>query len=135
QGVRRGTQNGVPTRADAPGILAGLVGMRLMTGRILAIACAILTLCSASALAADPEYFDVPDSYVAGTGIATAPDGTVWFVANPIARPDPSIGRLIPSQASPGTTNGVALFPTPALSASCCANGTRGIAYDSARGH
>lgn len=105
-----------------------------MAARILSIAASVLALCCAPALAADPlpEYFNVPGGFNAGTGIAAAPDGTVWFVANPPGTPNPSIGRLIPSQAAAGTENGMAIFPTPKLSASCCANATRSVAFDGA---
>jgi streptogramin lyase len=93
----------------------------------------VLWLCVASAAVADvaPEYFNLPAGYSTSTGIATAADGSVWFPANPTT-PNPAIGRLIPSQASPGTANGMTTFPTPLLSASCCANGVRSVAYDPA---
>ncbi|HYV15606.1 MAG TPA: hypothetical protein VE972_06270 [Conexibacter sp.] len=99
------------------------------------LAALILALFSPAALAADPapQYFDLPTGFTAGAGVAAAPDGSVWFVANPVATPQPSLGRLIPAQASPGTTNGVATFPTPTQTGtSCCANGTRSVAFDAA---
>lgn len=93
----------------------------------------ILALMAAPAVAqADPvpEYYNVPSGFNAGTGIATAPDGSVWFAANPVGSPNPSIGRLIPSHGAPGTDAGMSIFQTPKLSASCCANATRGVAFD-----
>ena len=93
-----------------------------------------LWLCTASAALADavPEYFNLPAGYSTSVGIAAAPDGTVWFPANP-STPNPSIGRLIPSQASPGTANGMATFPTPTQAGTgCCANGVRSVAFDAA---
>ncbi|HEY6781285.1 MAG TPA: hypothetical protein VI111_10035 [Thermoleophilaceae bacterium] len=92
-------------------------------------------LFGASAASADPlpEYFNVPSGLNAGTGIATAPDGTVWFAANPPASPAPSLGRLIPAQASPGTANGMSTFPTPTQPGTgCCANAVRSVAFDAA---
>jgi streptogramin lyase len=91
----------------------------------------VLWLCMATTAVADPapEYFNLPAGYNAGTGIAPAPDGTVWFPANP-STPNPALGRLDTAQASPGTANGMTTYPTPALSSSCCANAMRSVAYD-----
>ena len=103
-----------------------------MALRIALLLSGLCLLVAAPAAQADavPEYFNLPPGFNAGTGIATAPNGDVWFVANPPGSPNPSIGRLIASQATPDTANGMATFPTPKLSSSCCANATRGIAYD-----
>jgi len=88
-------------------------------------------LCMASGAAADPapELFNLPAGYNAGSGIAPASDGTVWFAANPTT-PNPALGRLDTAQAAAGTANGMTTYPTPTLSASCCANATRSVAYD-----
>ena len=92
-----------------------------------------LWLCTASTAlaAAAPEYFNLPAGYSASTGIAAAADGTVWFPANP-STPNPALGRLDTALASPGTANGMTIYPTPLLSASCCANAVRSVAYDPA---
>ena len=89
---------------------------------------------SASASAAPtPEYFNLPGGLQPGAGIVAAPDGTVWFPANPVATPNPSLGRLVPAQATAGTTNGISIFPTPLKSGTgCCANQVRSVAYDTA---
>jgi streptogramin lyase len=106
--------------------------------RILVIAAGMLALCvGASAAFADPapapQYFNLPAGYNAGMGIAPAPDGSVWFVANFPATHTPAIGRLTTSQASPGTANGMATFPTPTqIGTSCCANAVRSVAFDAA---
>jgi streptogramin lyase len=55
----------------------------------------------------------------------------VWFAANP-STPNPALGRLDTALASPGTANGMTTYPTPLLSASCCANAVRSVAYDPA---
>lgn len=106
-----------------------------MLARICLTAAAILLLIGAPAASADPvpEYFNVPAGYGAGAGIAPAPDGTVWFASNLTASPRPSVGRLVVAQASPGTANGMATFPTPTQpGAGCCANGVTSVAFDAA---
>ena len=105
-----------------------------MRALLSAIAAGILALCCAPAAFADavPEYFNLPPAANATSGLATAPDGTVWFGADPASR-RPAVGRLIPSQAAAGTANGVALFPTPVPGGTgCCANFVRGLAFDGA---
>lgn len=101
-----------------------------MLVRACLLALTALVLCAAPSAAVEAEYFNLPAGYTAGTGIAPSPDGAVWFAANPTGSPAPAIGRLTAAQAAPGTANGMAIFPTPALSASCCANATRSVAYD-----
>ncbi len=97
------------------------------------IAVAVLMLCVPAADAATPEYFNVPEPLKPGAGIAAAPDGTVWFGANPVGSPLPTLGRLNPAQATPGTANGMATFPTPLhVGTSCCANQLRSVAFDGA---
>jgi streptogramin lyase len=91
----------------------------------------VVWLCMATGAAADPapELFNLPTGYNAGTGIAPASDGTVWFAANPTT-PNPALGRLDTAQAAAGTANGMTTYPTPLLSSSCCANQMRSVAYD-----
>ncbi len=111
-----------------------------MIARVSSIVAGVLALCGLAvcctpALAADPvpEYFSLPAGNLIAGGIAAAPDGTVWFgVAPQTSPPSPSLGRLTVAQASPGTANGIATFPTPVLSASCCANAVRSVAFDGA---
>lgn len=100
-----------------------------------ALVAALLILAAAPVARADatPEYFDLPAGFSSGTGIAAAPDGTVWFSATPtdLSTPHPSLGRLIVAQASPGTANGMATFPTPVPAGTgCCANFVRSVAVD-----
>lgn len=105
-----------------------------MRALLSAIAASILALSCAPAAFADvvPEYFNLPASANATSGLATAPDGTVWFGADP-ANQRATIGRLIPSQAVAGTANGMALFPTPVPGGTgCCVNVVRGLAFDGA---
>jgi streptogramin lyase len=101
-----------------------------VVARIWLVAVMLLALCCAPAAAADPvpEYFTMPAGYSAGTGIATAPDGTVWLAAVRLFRPA-EIGRLTPAQAAPGTSNGIATFPTPVLSPAGSPS-VRSVAFD-----
>ncbi len=104
--------------------------------RLLAPTIALLTLAIATPALADvtPEYFDLPTGFTTSFGISAAADGSVWFVANGESH-TPGIGRLVPAQASPGTTDGVTTYPTPNLmTPSCCANQARSVAVDSTSG-
>ena len=62
----------------------------------------------------------------------------MWFGATQVGQETgpPPLGRLTPSAASPGTSNGIDLFPTPRLEApeECCANFIRAVAFDGIRG-
>lgn len=97
------------------------------------LAVGILMLCCAPAASADatPEYFNVPTPLNSGAGIAPAPDGSVWFGANPSGSPLPTLGRLNVAQAVPGTSNGMTTYPTPLhVGTGCCANQIRSVAFD-----
>jgi streptogramin lyase len=99
---------------------------------IAAIALLWLSGAVPASAAVTPAYFDLPAGFTTSFGISAAADGSVWFVANG-ANHTPGIGRLVPAQASPGTTDGVSTFPTPNLmTPSCCANEVRSVAVDSA---
>jgi streptogramin lyase len=101
----------------------------------LAIVVGLLLGSPAVAAAVTPEYFDLPSGVGTEVGMAVQPDGTVWFPANRGASHTPGIGRLVPGEASPGTANGVSVFPTPEPAAEpypCCANATRSVAVDPA---
>jgi streptogramin lyase len=101
----------------------------------LAVLAGLLLGSTAEATAATPEYFFLPSGIATEVGIATQPDGTVWFPANRSASHTPGIGRLEPAEASPGTSNGVSVFPTPEPPAEpypCCANDVRSVAVDAA---
>ncbi|HEX4437066.1 MAG TPA: hypothetical protein VH061_09755 [Solirubrobacteraceae bacterium] len=77
----------------------------------------------------------MPSGIGTEVGIAVQPDGTVWFPANHDASHTPGIGRLVPGEASPGTSDGVSVFPTPEPAAEpypCCANRVRSVAVDAA---
>ncbi|MGB2711162.1 MAG: hypothetical protein WBC33_06560 [Conexibacter sp.] len=103
-----------------------------MSARVPILAAILALCCAPAAFAADPapEYFNLPAGYNANAGIAPASDGTIWFATTP-AGPTPSLGRLTVAQATPGTANGMATFPTPTQpGTSCCANGVRSVAFD-----
>jgi streptogramin lyase len=94
------------------------------------------------ASAATPEYFTFPAGYgVDDWGVTADGAGNVWFTAKSPSRviqqppapqqPTPSLGRLIPAQASPGTSNGIAFFPLPdPANVNCCANQARGVTFN-----
>ena len=78
------------------------------------------------------QTYSLPDGPV-GTGLVTAPDGTVWFATGDSSAPQPRIGRLDPASAQPGTSAGISLYSTPTFTgAPCCATMVRSLAYDPA---
>jgi streptogramin lyase len=88
-----------------------------------------------AASAATPEYFIFPAGYgVDDWGVTADGAGNVWFTAkspNHGSQQTPSLGRLIPAQASPGTSDGIAFFPLPdPTSVNCCANQARGVTFN-----
>jgi streptogramin lyase len=97
-----------------------------------------------AASAAVPEYFPLPAGYTGSSfGVAADDQGNVWFGAkgpdharpsDPTqSQPTPALIRLVPSQATPGTSNGISGFPTPdAPDVNCCANQLRSLAYNTA---
>jgi hypothetical protein len=92
-----------------------------------------------AAMAATPEYFTFPAGYgVDDWGVTADGAGNVWFTAKSPphgSQPTPSLGRLIPAQASPGTSNGIAFFPLPdPAGVNCCANQARGVTFNPADG-
>ena len=109
---------------------------RISTG-LLFVALTMLAAAPAAS-AATAEYFPLPTGIQTSWGISASSDGSVWFPANESAPLNPGIGRLVPAQASPGTSNGVSVFrtPKPAVEGSypCCANYVRSVAADAARG-
>jgi hypothetical protein len=101
----------------------------------LSVAAGLLLGSPAGAMAAAPEFFSMPSGIGTEVGLAVQPDGTVWFPANLGASHTPGIGRLKPAEASPGTANGISVFPTPKPAAEpypCCANAVRSVAVDAA---
>jgi streptogramin lyase len=115
--------------------------MRRSAWLVLAVS---MLVCAPGAAAATPEYFTFPAGYgVDDWGVTSDGAGNVWFTAkgpshvSPASdtQPTPSLGRLIPAQASPGTSNGIAFFPLPdPTSVNCCANQARGVTFNPADG-
>ena len=94
---------------------------RLFPG--LAVAAALLAVAAPAAHAGvATQYFKMPaGADRAGSGLAVAPDGTVFFGADNYFSEAPPIGRLDPAQAAPGTANGMTTVNTtdnPAISGS-----------------
>jgi streptogramin lyase len=101
----------------------------------LAIVAGLLLTAPAGATAAAPEYFNLPSGIETEVGIGVQSDGTVWFPADLRASHTAGIGRLVPGEASPGTADGISVFPTPKPAAEpypCCANAVRSVAVDAA---
>jgi streptogramin lyase len=103
----------------------------------LAVVAGLLLGSPAGAAAATPEFFKLPEGVGTGNGLAVEPDGDLWFPANTNSGPTPGIGRLIASEATPGTDNGISVYPTPKPSPEpnkypCCANYVRSVAFDAA---
>lgn len=109
--------------------------VRIYLSSLAVIAGLLLPGSPAAAAATTPEYFDLPSGVGTEVGMAVEPDGTVWFPANRGASHTPGIGRLVPGEASAGTSSGVSVFPTPEPAAEpypCCANAVRSVAVDAA---
>jgi streptogramin lyase len=101
----------------------------------LALTLSMLAWAPGAASAATPDYFTVPAGYgVDDWGVTADGAGNVWFTAESPphgGQPTPSLGRLIPAQASPGTSDGIAFFPLPdPVNVNCCANQARGVTFN-----
>jgi streptogramin lyase len=101
----------------------------------------LLLACGApAARAATPDYFTFPAGYsVDDWGVTADGAGNVWFTAKgpthvstvSATQPTPSLARLIPAQASPGTSNGIAFFPLPdPTPVNCCANQVKAVTFN-----
>ena len=90
---------------------------------VLAVSAVLAALTPATAAAATPEYFPLPESRGMNIGMVADPSGNVWFGAKHrhLHRP-PELARLTPTLSAPGTSNGIAYFQTPkAVGEGCCA--------------
>jgi streptogramin lyase len=100
---------------------------------VLAVSAVLAALAPATARAATPEFFPLPESRAINTGMAADPSGNVWFGANAanfFAEPA-ELARLTPALATPGTSNGISYFHTPkAIGEGCCSFGIRDVAFD-----
>ena len=97
---------------------------------VLAALAALLVLAPAAS-AVTAEYFPLPDKRPVSEGIVADPAGNIWFGASTISlEVVPPLGKLDPGSASPGTSNGISFFPTPAVGEGCCANFIRDVAFD-----
>ena len=90
--------------------------MRRRAWLVLTLSMLVFTPGAAADVTAD--YYPFPTGYkIANWGVTADGAGNVWFTAeNPQAggpRPVPSLARLVPAAASPGTSNGISFFPLP----------------------
>lgn len=101
---------------------------------LVVVALAALAVLLPASAAADPaaEYFPLPEARAIGGGMTVDSSGDVWFGANgPTFANVPPLGRLVPAQATPGTSNGISYFPTPEIpSEPCCAKQIRDVTFD-----
>ncbi len=107
---------------------------------VLALSMLVWAPGAAAAAPPTPEYFTFPEGYgVDDWGVTSDGAGNVWFTAkgpthastSSTNQPTPSLGRLIPAQASPGTSDGIAFFPLPdPANVNCCANQARGVTFN-----
>ena len=78
-----------------------------------ALALSMLVWAPGAATGATPDYYPLPTGHtIAGGGVTADGAGNIWFGLRPRPRsgqPTPSLVRLIPAQASPGTSNGLGL--------------------------
>jgi streptogramin lyase len=98
-----------------------------------AVAAALAALAPATAQAATPEFFPLPESRGTNAGIVADSSGNVWFGANAadsFTEP-PELARLTPSLAVPGTSDGISYFHTPSAPAdNCCGFSMFDVAFD-----
>ncbi len=87
-----------------------------------------------AAAAATPDYYPLPTGHTIAGGVTADGAGNIWFGVQGVPRgsqPTPSLVRLIPGQASPGTSNGMAPFPTPdPPGIGCCGNQLRSVTFN-----
>lgn len=117
-------------------MLARRVDLARNSRLVMAIALVCGTAAAAPAAAATPEVFPMPSGMDAQAGIATAPDGAVWFAGSlPGAQPQRAqLGRLDATQAVAGTSNGMTQFPLADNPSSCCVRQVRDMTFDSVNG-
>ena len=81
-----------------------------------------------------PTTTRCPTGHTIAGGVTVDGAGSVWFGVQGVPRsgqPTPSLARLIPAQASPGTSNGIATFPTPdPAGIGCCGNQLRSVTFN-----
>lgn len=104
-------------------------------GAVGAVLGIMLLFAGAAPAAPTAEYFTFPSGYlVSNFGVTTDGTGNVWFGASSPANGGPqpvaSLARLVPSEASPGTSNGITFYPTPdPANTNCCATQLRSVSY------
>ena len=101
---------------------------------VLAVSAVLAVLVPATAPAATPEFFPLPEARAINAGMVADSSGNVWFGANSAGAgftDPPELARLTPSLATPGAVDGISYFHTPkAPGEGCCAFIMRDLAYD-----
>ena len=102
----------------------------------MALTLSMLVWAPGAAAEVTADYYPFPTGYkIANWGVTADGAGNVWFTAeNPQAggpRPVPSLARLVPAAASPGTSDGIGFFPLPEPSpVNCCANQAKSVTFN-----
>jgi streptogramin lyase len=100
----------------------------------LALTVSMLVWMPGAAVGATPDYYPLPTGHTIAGGVTADGAGSIWFGVQGVPRgsqPTPSLVRLIPAQASPGTSDGMAAFPTPDPSGvNCCGNQLRSVTFN-----
>lgn len=101
---------------------------------LLVLALSMLVWAPGAAVGATPDYYPLPTGHTIAGGVTADGAGNIWFGVQGVPRgsqPTPSLARLVPAQASPGTSNGIATFPTPdPPGIGCCGNQLRSVAFN-----
>ncbi|MET0604766.1 MAG: hypothetical protein ABW167_22490 [Baekduia sp.] len=100
----------------------------------LALALSMLVWAPGAAADVTPDYYPLPTGHTIAGGVTADGAGNIWFGVQAPPRsgqPTPSLARLIPAQASPGTGDGIAVFPTPdPPGIGCCGNQLRSVTFN-----
>jgi streptogramin lyase len=116
--------------------------MRSRAWLILALS---MLVCAPSAVAdVTPDYYPFPAGYTdSGASVTADGAGNIWFTAKGpshvssvnSAQPTPTLARLVPGQAAPGTSTGFSFFPLPdPTPVNCCANQATAITFNKVDG-
>lgn len=95
----------------------------------------LLVLLTCTPAAHAQTYYANPGGLGPQAGVVAGAGGAVWFAAgSSVSGGAPSLVRLDPAAATPGTSNGMQVFPTPTVDTPCCARSMRALDFDPAKG-
>ena len=100
-----------------------------------AAACAFAAAAPSARAAVTPDYFTLPAGLTGVSGgLDVTPDGIVYFGATIAGGDNDVIGRLDPSQATPGTSGGITSIPVGDNPNTCCTAIMRDVAWSAKDG-